>query len=125
MGMFWWIDRWRNSTAYTEMTLEQQGAYRNLLDEAWKRGGGIPNDPRLLARASGDEIRWPKIEAVVMKRFKLSTDGRTWHNETLDAMLHQTRRYAAKQQAYRDRQSVTQPVTQPVTDTVTKAVTRR
>jgi hypothetical protein len=36
---WWWVDRWRKSTAYTDMTAEQQGVYRNLLDELWLRGG--------------------------------------------------------------------------------------
>ena len=62
-GMTWWIDRWRQSTAFIDLTLEEQGAYRNLCEEAWLRGGAIPNDPRVLARASGDAVRWPKLKA--------------------------------------------------------------
>jgi uncharacterized protein YdaU (DUF1376 family) len=81
----WWIDRWRKSTAFTDMTLEQQAAYRNLLDEATLRGGAIPNDDRILARACGDPTRWKRIKPIVLKRFKLGADG--WHNETLDQVL--------------------------------------
>ena len=83
-ALWWWIDRWRKSTAYTDMTLEEQGAYRNLLDEAHLRGGGIPNDERILARACGDALAWERVRAAVLARFTLREDG--WHNETLDSV---------------------------------------
>jgi uncharacterized protein YdaU (DUF1376 family) len=84
-ALWWWIDRWRKSTAYMDMTLEEQAAYRNLLDEATLRGGPLPNDQRLLAKASGDATRWPKLRKVVMARFHLEADG--WHNDTLDTVI--------------------------------------
>ena len=56
---WWWIDRWRQSTAFTDMTAEEQGLYRNLLDEVWLREDCIiPDDPRILARVSGDPEAW-------------------------------------------------------------------
>ena len=84
-GLWWWIDRWRKSTAYTDLTVEEQGAYRNLLDEAALRGGPLPNDPRVLAKACGDALIWHRVGPVVMRRFVLKPDG--WHNETLDELL--------------------------------------
>ena len=84
-GLMWWISRWRRSTAYVVMSLEAQAGYRNLLDEATLRGGPIPNDENVLAKACGDPRRWPKIRTVVMKRFTLTPDG--WRNETLDQVL--------------------------------------
>ena len=120
-GLMWWIDRWRKSTAYTDMTLEQQGAYRNLLDEAWLRGGPLPLDDRALAKASGDARRWTKIRTVVMKRFKKTTEG--WRNETLDQVLRQATRHAVKQHDYRERlkrKSGNGAVTEAVTNAVTK-----
>jgi len=99
-ALYWWIDRWRKSTAYTDMSLEEQGAYRNLLDEAALRGGALPLDDRSIAKASGDAIRWPKLKAVVMKRFHKLADG--WHNETLDQVLRATATRAAKQRRYRE-----------------------
>lgn len=98
-GMMWWIDRWRKSTAFTDMTLEEQGAYRNLLEEAWLRGGAIPNDPRVLARASGDAERWPKVRAKVLPRFHLS--GGEYHHETIDELIAQAQKNASKQHLYR------------------------
>lgn len=84
-GLWWWIDRWRKSTAFTDMTLEQQGAYRNLLDEAALRGGLLPTDERVLAKACGDQLRWRKVRAVVLARFTLTPGG--YRNETLDEVL--------------------------------------
>jgi len=84
-GMTWWIDRWRQSTAFIDMTLEEQGAYRNLLDELWLRGGAIPNDRRVLARASGDVKRWAKVETKVLRKFYET--GGEYRHETIDELI--------------------------------------
>jgi len=117
----WWIDRWRQSSAYTDMTLEEQGAYRNLLDEATLRGGPLPDNNKALAKASGDALAWPRLRRRLMARFVKRPDG--WHHETLDKMLHQSTRRAANQKRYRDNASdngadnaaVTKPTTKPTT----------
>ncbi len=101
-GLWWWIDRWRKSTAYTDMTLEQQGAYRNLLDEATLRGGLLPNDERILAKACGDATAWKRVRETVLARFVLGDGG--WHNETLDEVLRASTARAEKQRRYRHRQ---------------------
>jgi uncharacterized protein YdaU (DUF1376 family) len=102
-GLWWWIDRWRKSTAFMDMTLEEQGAYRNLLDEAALRGGRLPNDDRILAKACGDAFAWKRVRSAVMPRFTLAEDG--WHNETLDEVLNESRRRAHKQRTYRQAHS--------------------
>lgn len=79
---WWWIDRWRKSTAYTDMTLEEQGAYRNLIDELWLRGGVLPNDDRILAKICGDALAWARVREVVLRRFVLTAEG--WRNPTHD-----------------------------------------
>lgn len=84
-----------------DMTLEEQGAYRNLLDEASLRGGPIPNDERLLAKACGDATRWPRVRATVMARFVLTSDG--WRNETLDEVIRESQRRKEKQQRWRNK----------------------
>lgn len=100
-ALWWWIDRWRKSSAFMDMTLEQQGAYRNLLDEATLRGGPLPDDDRVLAKACGDAKAWRRLKSVVLARFVLTADG--WRNETLDTVLHQSERRAANQAHYRAR----------------------
>src|SRR5262245_36780464 len=87
-ALWWWIDRWRKSSAFMDMTLEQQGAYRNLLDEAVLRGGALPNNPRMLAKACGDATAWRRVRTTVMAHFELRADG--WHHETLDAVLERS-----------------------------------
>jgi uncharacterized protein YdaU (DUF1376 family) len=99
MGLWWWIDRWRMSAAFRSMTLEEQGAYRNLLDEAHLGGGVLPNDERLLARACGDAKRWPAVRKRVLAKFTLTPEG--WRNTTLDAVLRESEARAARQRQYR------------------------
>ena len=101
-ALWWWIDRWRKSSAFMNMTLEQQGAYRNLLDEAALRGGALPKNERILAKASGDAVRWRKVRPIVMRHFELKPDG-FWHNSTLDSVLKESMRRAQKQREYRAR----------------------
>lgn len=83
-----------------DMTLEEQGAYRNLIDEATLRGGPLPNDERVLGKASGDALAWKRVRPAVMQRFALAADG--WRNETLDAVLKESARRKKKQQNYRN-----------------------
>lgn len=64
------------------MTLSEQGAYRNLLDEQRLRGGAIPNDDRILARACGDPLEWPNMRDKIMRWFDVSADGKTISNKT-------------------------------------------
>lgn len=122
-GLWWWIDRWRKSTAYTDMTLEEQGAYRNLLDEAQLRGGALPDDERILGKACGDALAWPKLRKKVMARFVKREDG--WHNETLDTVIKESARRAEKQASYRNKRGNAPgngrgnaPPTDPVTPAV-------
>src|SRR5262245_1617399 len=96
---WWWIDRWRKSTAYTDMTLAEQGAYRNLLDELWLREGALPDDDRILARISGDPLEWSTVRKAVMARFRL--EGGAWRNQTHDAIQAESIKRAERQQRYR------------------------
>lgn len=64
------------------MTLAEQGAYRNLLDELWLRHGFLPNDERILAKIAGDASEWPKVRSAVLARFRLTTSG--WRHDTHD-----------------------------------------
>lgn len=101
-ALMWWIDRWRKSTAYTDMTLEEQAAYRNLLDEATLRGGLVPLDERILARACGDALAWDRVRGPVLARFERTPEG--YRNATLDKVLRETQLRVEKQQRWRDRQ---------------------
>jgi uncharacterized protein YdaU (DUF1376 family) len=99
-GLFWWIPRWLKSSAKLTMSLEEQGAYRNLLDAAQLRGGALPDDEKILAKACGDPMRWKAVRGAVMPHFVKRKDG--WHNETLDEVIAVSVKRAEKQKAYRD-----------------------
>lgn len=101
LALWWWIDRWRKSTAYTDMTVEEQGAYRNLIDEATLRDGLLPNDERVLAKACGDPRIWRRVRAVVLRYFTVTPEG--LRNDTLEEVLHQSRLRAKKQADWRAR----------------------
>lgn len=100
-GAIWWIDRWRASSAFRELTLEEQGAYRNLLDECWLAEGGIPNTERALSMACGDPAAWPRLRDAVLKRFALDPLTNTWRHPVVDRVLHESRRKARNQRTYR------------------------
>lgn len=103
-GLYWHIDRWRKSTAYTEMTTEEQGAYRNLLDEATLRDGGITPDETVLAFVAcrGEAKVWRRVREAVLARFELREDGKLY-NRTLEQVLATSQKRIDKQQRYRDR----------------------
>lgn len=99
---WWWIDRWRNSTAYTDMTAEEQGLYRNLLDEVWMRPDHvIPDDQRVLARISGDHEAWKRSGRKVLQWMKKVPNGWT-HIVALEVIKQSTRR-AEIQKKYRNK----------------------
>lgn len=101
-GLFWWIPRWLKSSAKLTMSLEEQGAYRNLLDAAQLRGGALPDDEQILAKACGDPTRWKAVRKAVMPYFVKRKDG-CWHNETLDEILAVSVKRAERQHRYRER----------------------
>ncbi len=94
---WWWIDRWRKSTAYTDMTLAEQGAYRNLLDELWLRDGFIPDSERILGKIAGDVHEWPSVRVVVMARFTKTPKG--WTHPTHDEVAAYSQLQASKGKA--------------------------
>src|SRR5688500_18835623 len=100
-AVFWWIDRWRASSAYSDMTLEEQGAYRNLLDEGTLRGGPLPGEERIVGQACGDAVAWRRVKAAVMRKFVLTPDG--WRNDTLYEVITESSRRAEKQRRYRNK----------------------
>ena len=107
---WWWIDRWRKSTAYSDMTLAEQGAYRNLLDELWLRDGPLPNDERILAKVCGDPFEWPKVRAKVLARFRLTPEG--YRNDTHDEVAAGTAR-AIENQRRKGRKRASEAVRGP------------
>ena len=72
--VWWWIDHWRASPAYRDFTIEEQAAYRNLLEASYLRGV-LPAEEHILANLSGDAVAWPRVRAQVLARFEQRRDG--------------------------------------------------
>ena len=87
---WWWIDRWRKSTAYICMSLEEQGLYRNLLDALWLFDDhAIPDTPKALITASGgDPEAWARSGPNVLKWMQRNEHG--WTNRTAVEVIEKT-----------------------------------
>jgi uncharacterized protein YdaU (DUF1376 family) len=94
-GAFWWIDLWRLSSAYNDMTLAEQGAYRNLIDELWLRGGRLPKDDRKLAKICGSPADWPAVRDAILPHFYEAEDG--YGHATHDRVASGSARYVESQ----------------------------
>jgi uncharacterized protein YdaU (DUF1376 family) len=74
----WYVDRWMSSTARVQMSLEERGLYRELLDHYYKHGS-LPSDAISLMRVSGSTKReFNRAWTVVGKWFE-ERDGRLMH----------------------------------------------
>ena len=99
---WWWLDRWRKSSAYRDLTPEQKGMYRDLLDEVWLREDGvIPDDDRVLGLIVGDPDRWKVLRETILSRFRRVEGG--WTNDTALEVIGQAKRRRQNQMAYRAR----------------------
>lgn len=98
---WWWIDRWRTSSAYNSMTAEERGVYREFLDELWLRDGVLPLDELHLARIAGGADVLERVKAKVLGHFVKTDQG--WRNVTHDSVQADSRKRAEKQSRYRNR----------------------
>ena len=67
----WYTADWLNSDARLEMTIAEQGIYRNLLDQLWERGGQIPASHDKLAFLAGVstaeiDAAWPVLSKYII-----------------------------------------------------------
>ena len=110
------IDKWRRSTAYIDMTAEEQGLYRNLLDEVWLRPSHvIPDDAFILEKASGDHRAWARSGDKVMRWMTRAPGG--WTHETALKIIQDAERRQRNQKAYRSRKRHASPaITIPITN---------
>lgn len=88
MAEWFWVDRWMGSSAFL-LPMEARGVYREMLSQAWRRGGRLPADHDSIKRAIGasDEewVRsWPKVEKF------WRVDGDSLVNETQLAVYEES-----------------------------------
>lgn len=98
-GVFWWVDRWRNSAAYVDMTAEEQALFRNLNDEVWLREDHVIPESSL-ARASGFPDLWPRLGERVLK-FMKKVDGGWTIDDSLQ-VIRESEFRAERQRRYRN-----------------------
>jgi uncharacterized protein YdaU (DUF1376 family) len=87
LAEWFWTDRWIGSSAFL-LPLEPRGLYREMLTQAWRRGGKLPNDPEAIRRAVGctaAEWRrcWPKVSSY------WQVDGEFLINQTQSDVIAQ------------------------------------
>lgn len=83
---FQWYPRdWLASDARALMTLEQRGAYLDLLSRAWLDDPpcSLPDDDAELAMLSGLGEKWAEAGALIRKSF-VAKDGRLWNTKQLE-----------------------------------------
>lgn len=99
-GVFWWVDRWRNSSAFVDMTAEEQALFRNLNDEVWLRDDHVIPESSL-ARASGFPDLWPRLGDRVLKFMKKVDGG--WTIEDSLQVIRESEVRAERQRRYRNK----------------------
>ena len=64
---WFWIDRWIGSSGFL-LPMEARGVYREMLTQAWRRGGQLPNDHEAIRRAIGATVgEWRRAWPLVKK----------------------------------------------------------
>lgn len=72
----WYPRDWFASESFHLLSLDAQGAYRNLLDHAWEKDG-LPSDPRVLQKLAGaSPSQWKHIWPALAHLFQAGPDGR-------------------------------------------------
>lgn len=80
LGEFFWTDRWVGSSAFL-LPIEARGLYREMLTQAWMRGGSLPADPAQIMRAVGcSQEEWDRCWPLVKKYWR--KNGSTISNDT-------------------------------------------
>lgn len=89
----WYISDWRQDEDVLNMTAEQQGIYRNLLDICWDQGSLPPDEKALRKFAMCEGAEWRRAWPVVRGKFT-EIEGRL-HNAKVDAKRPEVLRAAA------------------------------
>jgi uncharacterized protein YdaU (DUF1376 family) len=74
---YWSVTDWRNDDVYKQLSTEEKGAYRELIDECWLQER-IPNDPQRLARIAGvSDAAFAVLWKVIGHKF-IAIDNGDW-----------------------------------------------
>lgn len=94
LAEWFWVDRWTGSSAFL-LPISARGLYREMLSQAWRRGGYLPRKPAEIRRAVGvsaEEWRknWPKVKPFWKE------NGQRIYNETQLEILKKARDLSEK-----------------------------
>ena len=90
------VEKWIASYAVKTMTLEEQGAYRSLLDWQWQGHGYLPADDSALSTIVGfDVTKYSKVLAL----FPVVEEGKRANKVQLENWRKQQARYWHRQKA--------------------------
>lgn len=100
LAEWFWTDRWMGSSGFL-LPMEARGLYREMLTQAWRRGGALPNDHDAIRRATGcSEDEWERCWAKVERFWKVAPGGLELVNETqLEVLAEGSKIRMARQQA--------------------------
>ena len=82
----WYFQDWFGSTARAEMTLEERGLYREVLDLCYQ-DGSVTSDPSFLRRhVHADEEEFERAWPAVKERLESREDGRLTHRKVREKL---------------------------------------
>jgi hypothetical protein len=74
LAEWFWTDRWMGSSAFL-LPMEPRGLYREMLTQAWRRGGRLPNNPDAIRRAVGCTLdEWDRCWPIVEQLWRVEGD---------------------------------------------------
>lgn len=86
----WHANKWLGSATTRCMSLEERGAYRELLDWQWQCQGYLPEDIETLSRIAGFDVsKYPNV----LNRFP-AIDGKRANKVLLEIWKDQQRKYS-------------------------------
>lgn len=89
LAEWFWTDRWMGSSGFL-LPLEARGLYREMLTQAWHRGGRLPRDHEGIQRACGvTRAEWKRAWPAVSRYWREDGDGLV--NDTQLEVLEEAR----------------------------------
>jgi uncharacterized protein YdaU (DUF1376 family) len=85
LAEWFWTDRWDGSSGVL-LAMEPRGLYREMMTQAWRRGGRLPSDPEAIQRACrATREEWDRCWPVV-QRFWREDDGYLYNDTQLEVL---------------------------------------
>ncbi len=94
----WFPADWLTSTTRFEMTEEQRGIYRDLLDHHYEEGSLPTNERALQGKAAASDKAWARSKEVVLSHF-YERDGRLYHRKA-EQVLASRKEWKDKQRSF-------------------------